>query len=288
MMQIFDFFDSATIREYNRSNNTEFTPIEKAVIIALSSYTSVEEKLNAWNNILDTVPTSEHSDRELIEDMIRDYESALSLRDKSDGLVFGASLTERDFSDRHRFSYFSSYKKAALSNLEDKQHYLDNDSLRDNETEAVISIRRLDSTDGTDSYDMYFDSEMRLVKIKSNADKKKPTLDSLFVYVPTPFEKGSFVKVNDHGRIRIGMVDETPTREFFHNAVGRNDMRVPVSFSKDKGIIMSNIEELDILSLELCPDEELPEKYNALLWLKNAMYPEKSLSKNRDEDRYIL
>lgn len=288
MIHIYDFFDSSTIREYNRRNSTEFTPIEKAAIIASSSCTSVEEKLDAWNNILDTAPTSESFGRELIEDIIRDYESALSLRDRSDGLVLGASLTERDFSDRHRFSYFSSYEKAALSNLEDKQHYLDSDSLRDTETEAVISIRRLDSTDGTDSYDMYFDSKMRLVKIKSNADKKKSTLDSLFVYVPTPFEKGSFVKVNDHGRIRIGMIDETSTREFFHNAVGRNDMRVPVCFAKDKGIIVSNIEELDILSLELVPDEDLPEKYNTLLWLRDTIYPERKAAGNRNEDGYLL
>lgn len=288
MMQIYDFFDSATIREFNRSNYTEFTTLEKAVIIALSNCISVEEKLDAWNNILDTNPPSNSSDRELIEEMIRYHESALSLRDKSDGLVFGASLTERDFFDRHRFSYFSSYEKAALSNLEDKQHYLDNESLHDAETEAVISIRRLDSTDGTDSYDMYFNSEMRLVKIKSNAEKDKPRLESLFVYIPTPFEKGNFVKVNDHGRIRIGMVDETPTREFFHNAVGRNDMRVPVRFSKDKGIIVSNIDELDILSLELVPENELPEEYTDLLYIRKKLYPEKSLSINRDEDGYFL
>ena len=56
-MNILDFIDSADVREYNK--NTQLLPMEQAVIIYKSETTTVEEKLAAWQELLDTYSEEE-------------------------------------------------------------------------------------------------------------------------------------------------------------------------------------------------------------------------------------
>lgn len=57
MFNILDFIDSPDIREYNK--NTRFTPAEQAILIGQSEETTVEEKLSAWQELVDVYSTEE-------------------------------------------------------------------------------------------------------------------------------------------------------------------------------------------------------------------------------------
>lgn len=262
MTEIYDFFDSKSICEYNRSKGTHFMPIDKAVIISGSRTTTALEKLEGWRTILETAsdlelkiiasPTknlSERTNRQLIEDAIRNYEKALSLRDKTEGYVFCASLFESDFPKERNYSYFSSYEKAVQSIAEEKQHYLDNEDLQNVLTEAVICIRKLDSEDETESFDLCFDNDMRLIRIENCAEKHLIRLDDFFIYVPMPFERGNFVRTIGTNRTQYGIAEITPSPASYPHALGRNDMRIPVTFFIENGIIEAYTEQVDYLSL---------------------------------------
>ena len=68
MLDIYDFIDSKDIREYNRLLGTKFAPIEQAVIIYQCNSKTVEEKLSAWHELLDTYTEEEFEKINLPDD----------------------------------------------------------------------------------------------------------------------------------------------------------------------------------------------------------------------------
>lgn len=50
MYNTLDFIDSKSIRDFNK--DTQFSPVEQAILIAESERRTIEEKLNAWKEIL--------------------------------------------------------------------------------------------------------------------------------------------------------------------------------------------------------------------------------------------
>lgn len=51
MFHILDFIDSKDIREHNA--NTQFTPMEQAVLIYHSVRTTIDDKMTAWRELLE-------------------------------------------------------------------------------------------------------------------------------------------------------------------------------------------------------------------------------------------
>lgn len=108
-MNIYDFIDSKDIREHNSKLETPFTVLTQAALIYHSRLKSVEEKLSAWHELLNTatelqfkfiVPPSRgvinRSNRELVENIVRIYESALDRVDHNENNIFEACLYECD------------------------------------------------------------------------------------------------------------------------------------------------------------------------------------------------
>ena len=92
MFNILDFIDSKDIREHNL--NTQFTPMEQAVLVYHSCLTTVAEKISVWRELLDTYGEDDfkmlsygerqfakQSNRRLVADTMRMYEDGLESSD---------------------------------------------------------------------------------------------------------------------------------------------------------------------------------------------------------------
>ena len=102
MFNILDFIDSKDIREYNR--NTNFFPIEQAVLIYNSMNTTVEEKLSAWKELLNNYSeedfkynqfgerqfADDKSNKQIIEETVVAFENSLAMRNLSGDVIFEA------------------------------------------------------------------------------------------------------------------------------------------------------------------------------------------------------
>lgn len=55
-MDIYSFFNSRDVADYLRGEKHEFTAAEAAYIVYLSDTATLDEKLVAWQEIVDTMP----------------------------------------------------------------------------------------------------------------------------------------------------------------------------------------------------------------------------------------
>lgn len=131
MYDLLRFIDSSQVREYNK--DTYFTPAEWAVIVARSITTTMEEKLDALQNLTEHYEEADfgkesanvgpdrpvyHSylpSREKVKETIRIWKETLADRSDSEGVVYAAryGYKERYWShgiEDHQF--FPDYKKA--------------------------------------------------------------------------------------------------------------------------------------------------------------------------------
>lgn len=108
MYNILDFIDSKSIQNFNK--DTQFSPAEQAILIAESERRTIEEKLNAWKEILHAYSEEEFqyenfahqaiNFKDIIINTIKSWEEAL-LRRKSEAhrYVYAAYLNEKEFND---------------------------------------------------------------------------------------------------------------------------------------------------------------------------------------------
>ena len=287
MVDVLEFIDSKEIRAYNRE--TKFTPIEQAVLIYYSRKRTVSEKVEAWRELLETYDDeafeftrfgkrrfSEEGNRKLVSDAVAVCENSLAQRERTEGVVFEAVLYESEFPNTKRPSYFPNYNAAAAHIQECKQKYLDDDDLRSVLTEAKISIKDF----GTCAHDdtvFYFDNELQMIDISGG----RPTLvsdcymfDDVFVYIPLPFKKGDILRSIASGEVRYGILPETPNETYFARAIDRgdgSDMIISIDMYEPDGQMgYFTYGHYDPLSLEKCPDDELPEELSLLLLVRKV------------------
>ena len=125
MYSILSFLDSPTIREYNK--NTDFTPVEQVVLIVKSCKTTVEEKISALQELLDTYSVDEFvfgsvttgfeewtSDKflDVVEKTIQLWKQTLEAIRLKENVVYAVSFREKSFPDNGEKQYFSDYEKA--------------------------------------------------------------------------------------------------------------------------------------------------------------------------------
>lgn len=177
MFNILDFIDSPDIREYNK--NTLFTPAEQAILIAHSEETTVEEKLAAWQELVDNYSREEfgldsvrinyrfHAKdfRQVVIDNIHIWRELLAATKKKENVVYQAVFGEREHDGDGRENFFSNFDLAYRSIVEDKQGYLDNSGLKNIETYAFIDRMYLDRGNG-DTDRFYFDNKLRMVMMR--------------------------------------------------------------------------------------------------------------------------
>ena len=142
MFHILDFIDSKDIREHNA--NTQFTPMEQAVLIYHSVRTTVDDKMTAWRELLERYGEDDfkilnygerqfvrRSNRQLVEDTVRRYEAALSSRYTASNVIFAASFEEIGHPRPDELSYFTDYDSAFAFIEAEKQSYFDDEDLQD-------------------------------------------------------------------------------------------------------------------------------------------------------------
>lgn len=286
MFDIFDFIDSKDIREYNR--NTNFSPIEKAVLVYFSRRRTVEEKLSALKELLENYSDEEFSEirigknnlraenkKQIVEDLVETWERALALRYKLNNVVFAVRFYEAEYPKNEENGYYSNYNKAfeALQNL--KQYYLDDDSLKDIRTKAEIRIYSVDSDYESELIIFYFDSNLRMIDIDSAFRKEGETIEDVYVYVSLPFKAGDILRTINNEPMEYGTLryNQDENEEFrIHDSMGdSSDMQtvLDVLWKEDEKLIVG-YNHYRWLDLEYCPLDELPKEQNMLRLLSEV------------------
>ena len=209
MFHILDFIDSKDIREHNA--NTQFTPMEQAVLIYHSVRTTVDDKMTAWRELLERYGEDDfkilnygerqftsRSNRQLVEDIIRQYEAVLASRYTASNVIFAVSFEEIGYPRPNELSYFTNYDSAFAFMEARKQWYLDDEDLKDTPTKARISIIQLnDKNHRSDSAWFDFDTDLRMSILVTYEIDYIEGLDMAYIRVSVPFKKGDILKSID-------------------------------------------------------------------------------------------
>lgn len=278
MYQILDFIDSKSIRDFNK--NTKFSPSEQAILISKSEKRTIEEKISALAEIIHTYSEKEfqfeyQDDRiinfkKIIINTIRSWEAVLKGRkDSSEGYIYAVYLAEKDFNDSMHDDrlYFTSYEGAFEYLKKEKQHYLDDEDLRDCITMGMIQRIKLNKTDWNYIDNFYFDNDLRLVTLipgfHSTAIYRGGRLCDPYpwcdyaMFIPVPFKAGDIVKVESpFYKTAYGVFPyewKRPERKDWYSFEMSLDMYDNTSKT------FWSTDDTNILEIEYCPDEELPE-----------------------------
>ena len=285
MFNILDFIDSKDIREYNR--NTNFFPIEQAVLIYNSANTTVEEKLSAWKELLNNHSKEEFrynqfgerqfaddkSNKQIIKETVAAFENSLAMRNLSGDVIFEAVLWESEYPDSLKPRCFKNYPSAFAYLQECKKAYSVDSDLAHVMTEAKIRIKEFD----TDEYDdtvFCFDNEMRMVKLvpgSSTLVSDSYDIANIFVHIPLPFKKGDILRSIKPGKTDYGILTYNPNEDLRSWTIDYGDstdmwFRLD-SYDADSKFIFSHLSPLDF---EFCPFSELPEELSILFALRNV------------------
>ena len=279
MYNFLEFIDSPDIRNFNK--DTLFTPAEQAVLIAKSRKRTVEEKIDALQYLADRYSEEEFQKdvckvgnyyektagkfRDCIIKTITVWKEILQDRNKSDGYVYAAHINEKDFvrDELSEYCFFFSYEKAFEFIQREKKSYLDDEDLKRVETFGKIYRLKVDEVYGRyNPYDeFFFDSDMRLVDIWRYPPVTRDTeLEEYNVFVPLPFEVGDIVKV--HSSLwadYYGVIS--------HNRSYRTSlltMLTSIDVYDEKSGKFDYTDDTDILEMEFCTEEELPEDQKVL------------------------
>jgi len=292
MFHILDFIDSKDIREHNA--NTQFTPMEQAVLIYHSCRTTVDDKMTAWRELLERYGENDfkilnygerqfvrRSNRQLVEDTVRQYEAALSSRYTASNVIFAASFEEIGHPRSDELSYFTDYDSAFAFIEAEKQRYLDNDYLKDVPTKARISIVPLNEKNRRDSTWFDFDTDLRMTGLypchSSDEDgMDNEDLDMAYIYVPVPFKKGDILKtINPNFETGYGVLRRDNIYPSWRETMGdSSDMIVMLDHYDYEENLFDYGDGCKILNLEKCSWSELPNDQKTLILL-SLVYQDK-------------
>lgn len=294
MFHILDFIDSRDIREYNA--NTQFTPMEQAVLIYHSCRRTVDDKMTAWRELLERYGEDDfkilnygerqfvrRSNRQLVEDTVRRYEAALSSRYTASDVIFAASFEEVGYPEQQRdeYSYFTDYDSAFAFIEAKKQKYLDNDYLKDVPTKARISIVPLNEENRRDNTWFDFDTDLRMTGLypcySSDEDgMNNENLDMAYICVPVPFKKGDILKtINPNYKTDYAVLPKDDIYLSVLETIGdSSDMIVVLDCYDYEENLFDYGDDFQILDLEKCSWSELPNDQKILILL-SCVYRDK-------------
>ena len=292
MFHILDFIDSKDIREHNA--NTQFTPMEQAVLIYHSVRTTVDDKMTAWRELLERYGEDDfkilnygerqfvrRSNRQLVEDTVRRYEAALSSRYTASNVIFAASFEEIGHPRPDELSYFTDYDSAFAFIEAEKQSYFDDEDLKDVQTKARISIVQLNDKNRRYSTWFDFDTDLRMTGLfpcysgdEDGMDNKD--LDMAYIYVPVPFKKGDILKtINPNYKTAYGVLPRDNICPSWCETMGdSSDMIVTLDCYDYEENLFDYYDGCEILDLEKCSWSELP-KDQKILILLSLVYQDK-------------
>ncbi|MDE6301963.1 MAG: hypothetical protein K2M36_00035 [Clostridia bacterium] len=217
-MDIFKFFNSKSVASHLKSINYEFSPLESAYIVWQSKFTTVREKIEAWEEIIATTQDMEVKKRPWFEyqpslhaylrKCIDNTKKAIDQFYDSAGAVYSYELLFNgdsvwDNNNGKLFTSFDLCKADMLSEIEDEEVVC-----------YYVKKRILNSGNYTT---LLFDSNHEVCEISIIIDDKVDGCDmlhdadfeGLWFQIPTPFKKGDIVRFNDRW-VNCGIEDGMP------------------------------------------------------------------------------
>ena len=194
-MNIYKFFSSRSIAEYCKDIQYAFTPLEMAVIVALSD-NILDEKMNAWQEIIDEYPdcavAGNHvvpacdSLHEMLRGVIRgEAEGIYQMFTPATGFVYQVHVCVKDGRNTIPTGCFTTPEKA----LGAYKTYWNWD---EDGVEYIVLHRLLLDGDVCDKAYINRDDKPFLIYREGDYGNE---LVHLFVHIPMPFNKGDLVLV---------------------------------------------------------------------------------------------
>ena len=194
-MDIYSYLNSKDVAEHCRKLNYQFNTIEAAFIIYKCYRLSIKEKHNAFLELMDSMSDMQLPDKlsyrlddldlfRCLKEKIR-YESKMLeyIYNGKENMVYTYTLFEPiSKRDRPSKSVFSSYQKAkdaAIADIEDE----------------LIIINAIE-VDSDKVIRCYLNKGHEIGEIDARVEKYNDAtcfLDDIWVYIPTPFEKGDLL-----------------------------------------------------------------------------------------------
>jgi hypothetical protein len=223
-MDIHDFM-SPDIAEHCKKIGHVFNPLEMAVIVEYSER-PFKEKLAAWQHIIDTCPDipirgnahryiggePSFDARDSLHDFLGGYIKAQ--KDRFDDFNGGAGAVWRSekkkkkgWPDDYLVGTFSTADLALTAALEELKELTDDDDLDKSEDDGeIVSIRIkkviIDKRDG-ERASAEFDLKGVLIGIDYCQIDPPERLDSIFIHIPVPFERGDVVMEGNNGPLLL-------------------------------------------------------------------------------------
>lgn len=281
MIDILDFIDSKDIREHNRQLGIKFTPIEQAVIIYQCDRKTVEEKLSAWHELLDTYTEKEfekinlpdggkvtnryimfgHTYRQKVEITVRAFEKALKLKSSTDGMVYIATVYASPDSNDYEEFEFSSFDKAYEYICTSKEREFLDYGVGEAPVSTMHFSMKVFALDekSDEATEFIFDNDFRMIQIYYDYKEEKYGLDYVYIYLPLPFKKGDIVRTID-GRNQYAIIPKTLDKSYFIHAYDATAMHITAwCLGEDDGEITDDFGHYNIFNLECCTENDLPE-----------------------------
>lgn len=285
MYDYLKFIDSAQVREYNK--DTRFTPAEWSLIVAGSMTTTVEEKLEALQYLLENYTEQDFAEesvnvgpghsvyqsylpcKENVRETVWIWEETLADRYDSTGSVFAAGYGEKEKSwlrETGKYRFFPNYEKAYMYLREIREERRKRENFRKEEMFGEIYRLKAGEEEDWDGY--IFDGDLRMVEVLPDGDRCHRADGSYIslldepeeynVFVPLPFKKGDIIKVEDNRTLPYYGVMCCDWK-----CSGRDRKEpawLPLEFyyEQRRDFDYSDGGYSDVLRGSLCPEEELP------------------------------
>lgn len=212
-LNIYDYFNSRDIAEHCRKIAHPFTAIESAYLVWRSNHHTLEDKHEAWQKIIDTLPDETFRpnwdfDDHTLHSFLRTYmrlqnEFITDFCTTKEAYIYTYSTLYKRHDQFNRDDIFFDSYEACLNAL--KINELDDDTYEEI-SKAKITRYKLYSShisfcDAQEQESIVFDKQLRLVDIEpscvSGGEKRylSPSYGfyEMWVAIPTPFRKGDIV-----------------------------------------------------------------------------------------------
>ena len=215
-MDIYNLINSKTIAKYCEEQKYEFNTLEVAVLIYRNRSMSIEDKIKAYKEVIDTYEDMEvtqfydlssyDSVKEVIKTEIKRLEDLYKkLLEKEEGCFYTATTywQETGRVEKDNFYFIKDTFEKTYNRVMEDVNYVDEDDsaleffgthirIKDNVEEFRINKRAFDSEYVISADYIVIDRKPILFNIL-DSENDWPDLGLVYVYMPTPFKKGDIL-----------------------------------------------------------------------------------------------
>lgn len=208
-MNIYDFIPSPDVAAHCRNIGHQFSPLDMAVLIAISDK-SLQERHDAWREVISGYPDmpiheslnfeAQSSLHEYLRDLLSREEKLLAdFLAPGDGVVYQASILANRWGHKQVDGCFPIFEDA-FQNIEKRWDW-EEDGLESGDIRREV----IGCPDKWQSAKVSRHGEITsLARLRSDDDPDE--LDMIFIHIPIPFEKGDIVAVDEMPGVLYRMV----------------------------------------------------------------------------------